>query len=504
MFRFAISGVSFCQLLSCVQIVGVISTSIAVRASDESAVWVPNINRYQPTAADFVMPLDDRPAAEQLQQAIAFIQNEINEAREYGDSKTASRMKARLQAVNDGNTFESLDGRPRLHVVGLYNGSATRDRKSTATVHVSDAGGPVTLCLCSYERVHWTVKVSPTVDLQRLILAGAGRQQVEGLPKNVSIEEQINPSTGEYASAYKFHPFNSEGGWCGAAEKLHRLTGLEIASRLGEYQFTGQTFVLGPRNPEWVNQMKLSFLRTTYGRALMQHAQRRYPQIVNTVFPMIRRTENEANGLRPPYAVATGGIFGPYSQTLQTLKNPIVQIALARTGLFSIDRFGIVTVNADSGIVDAFDVAGLGKTRVSLPMTIDSDSHRMYLWSGSLSAVDLDTRQVTTLRKGNPSVRAFTCSPASNRFFAICTTPDEDSFLEKQEICTFDLSGREVNRKRIPNIIPVNRFSGPPQLFPIADKLLIVPNRGKVVGRWNFVVDPESGQLLFACKSRPR
>lgn len=453
---------------------------------------------FQPGPQDFACPLEDRPAAPQARETVTRIRSVISELRDGGRSVDADQMEHELESAL-ADTSVSGGG---LHVVGLYAGARTRLRKSTATVRVSREAGPIKLCLCSFESVHWTIELAPGAQLQRLIVAGEGRQTVEGVPNSIVPEGRL--TTEESTGDYRFHPFNFAGGWLGVEERLRRITGLQVRTRTGEYQCRGKPFVIGPESEEWSSQMLLDRLRPVHQKALQQRAERQHVGVLRAVFPYLVQTEVEKSGLKYSDAIAMGGAFGPLASTMQPMKQPVGRVVSAADRVYAVDDFGIVMVDCQQGTVEQFDVPNSGRTKRSTPIAVDPNRKLLFLWRRDLVAVHMETRETRIVRRGNPGIRALTWSPSANRFFALISRREEDSYTWQQEIITLDDDGTEVNRRPINAIVPVGRFSGHPQLFALSDKLLVIPDRSRITGPYNFLLDPETGQIVFGCRNRPR
>lgn len=138
----------------------------------------------------------------------------------------------------------------------------------------------------------------------------------------------------------------------------------------------------------------------------------------------------------------------------------------------------------------------------------------MLVWGEGLAAIDVLKKEATLLRKGNPAIAALTYSPADDLLYACCAPYDGDSSnVMLSEIRTFNHRGAELSRTKL--AVPIG---GPSRPFPagtakitmIGDKLLITQlgshdgNHQLITSKTNYIFDPQTGKLLFACRRQPR
>jgi hypothetical protein len=200
-------------------------------------------------------------------------------------SKALSEVQAQLDIKEkDYQALKTLyaqssNAAPALHVVGVYEGKtppggddrpwwakcdgypgakkpADLSREAQLECHrkyageqsekevvldVSDSTRPMILALTAYDKTHWKVKLSPGVEIKKVILAGYHAQRVSGVPEGTPIETFTNdPSPcprciqgGRHFYSYESPPM-----------ELREITGLEVTSFQGKYK--GESFSIFP------------------------------------------------------------------------------------------------------------------------------------------------------------------------------------------------------------------------------------------------------------------
>lgn len=108
-------------------------------------------------------------------------------------------------------------------------------------VDVSDTSRPIVLAFTAYDKTHWKVRMSPGVDVKRVILGGYHAQRISGVSNKTPIEVFTYDSTscplcaqsGRYFYSYESPPL-----------QLREITGLEVTSFQGRYK--GSFFSIFP------------------------------------------------------------------------------------------------------------------------------------------------------------------------------------------------------------------------------------------------------------------
>jgi hypothetical protein len=165
-----------------------------------------------------------------------FAQAERDIARLIADQKAdlAGQLESRLKQLRrflHGDVVKRDD--ERLFAVGFYEGRPT-------TVRVTDTSGPIVLAVSSYERVPWTIEVDPGVEVRKIIVGGHEQPQILFSPPNIPVEQH---------SFYTYPNKSDDSGQ--AVKSLKELTGLDLATLLGEYRSSGATVLVGPQNAQW-------------------------------------------------------------------------------------------------------------------------------------------------------------------------------------------------------------------------------------------------------------
>ncbi|HKS36830.1 MAG TPA: Ig-like domain-containing protein [Verrucomicrobiae bacterium] len=136
-------------------------------------------------------------------------------------------------------------GDRELHVIGVYSGTgpdggpSRNNERGDVSLTVNRPGKRVTLFLSAYEPVLWHVTVGEGTIVEKVILGGYYRQQVEGLPAGVELVPSYSEGgTGNYL--YIGYTIESSQ-FYRTVPKLCAQTGLNISSFQGRYQATHPT-----------------------------------------------------------------------------------------------------------------------------------------------------------------------------------------------------------------------------------------------------------------------
>jgi hypothetical protein len=454
-----------------------------------------DIEPYQFTDADFVQPFDPRPATVQLNERIAIIRDRITQLRARGRAKEADGLESRLDAAlakREGPY--PMDGRRQLHAVGIYNGRPS--------IRVSYTGAPLVIVLCAYEGTHWTIEVDPGARLERVILGGYHPQTIEGVPDEVPVHGQIRN--------YRFYACRPEE-VAGASEELQKLIRLRPTTFSTQHDLRSEPFVIGPENSEWSAMMTLAAMEALYQDAVREERTRLAAELVVHSFPEIFHAPNRRlSNLGASFAVHS--IFGPYKETLRPLDESTNSLAVDPRGpsLFGFDwrnAEGLVTIDPEAGSVAPWPIAGLEvQPHCDSCLAFDTRRQRLLVWGGNLTALDVLKKEPMLVCTGNPGIGALTYSPHDDRLYALCQSWESDSSeAYLSELRTYNPRGAELSRVKLSVPIPGARrmLFGSSASIKLLGGMLVVMSVGNS-SSYNYVFDPKSGKLLFACRNQPR
>jgi hypothetical protein len=463
-----------------------------------------NVEPYQFSDADFVHPFDLRPAVEQLRDREMVIRDRIEELHLYGRTPEAEELESRLDrtlASREGPY--PVDGKRQLHAVGIYNGRPH--------IHVTYQGGPVILVLCAGEATHWKVDLGPGVRLERVVISGHKRQTIEGISDEVPLHGHHRRYTFYAADPRDVPP---------VAEELRKLTKLTPTTFLTAHDLGNEPFAVGPENDEWSATMTLAALDPVYQDAVREPRAKLAAELVAQSFPELHCVPG-SNPLGMNTSFAVHSVFGPYATTLQPLDESTIRFTVDPRGpsLFGFDwrgAEGIVTLDPRSGRVEPWPVAGLEvRPHYDSCLAFDTRRNRLLVWGEDLSAVDVLRKQATLIRNGNPGIFALAYRSDDDRLYALCPSDDHRGLFADciSELRTFNHLGAELSRVEIVPPIPADRWPisrGSVKLIVVGDKLIVLhlgmkdTNGSFLPSSTNYVIDPKTGKLLFACQRKPR
>jgi hypothetical protein len=471
----------------------------------------PQVAPYAFRDDDFVDPLDPRPATALLQERVQTISARIAELNSRGNAKLAADMQTALDKVlaNREGPYP-LDGTPQLHAIGIYDDGDPKDKVNTidrhdvgdAHVRVTYAGAPIIVVLCAYDPVRWIVKVELGVQLKKVILAGHHRQQIQGIPDDVPIEGHV---TGVRDRLYGFYACRSVD-VPAAAERTKELTGLEAATFFTTHEYEGTPFVIGPGVSEWTASMTLRALDDLYQEAVRADRATLAKKLAGHIFTdTAHSAPNRLGGYRS--SIAKFSVFGPFAETLQPLEQPTIEFAIDPRGpSFFGWHDGIVTIDPESGTTTPWPAQGVESHPGDACLAFDTKRKRLLIWSRDLVAVDILKKEAVQVCKGKPDVRAIAYCEEEDRIYACCAPYDGDSHDLVSEVRTYNHRGAELTRTKL--VVPIP--GGTLKTTMVGDKLLVMTLGGRnengyfVTSDTNYVIDPKTGKLLFACKRQPR
>ncbi|MCI0361883.1 MAG: hypothetical protein L0211_25660 [Planctomycetaceae bacterium] len=214
---------------------------------------------------------------------------------------------------------------------------------------------------------------------------------------------------------------------------------------------------------------------------------------------------------------AVHSIFGPYAATLRPLDKSTVSFAVDPRGpsLFgfnSREAEGVVTIDPKAGKVAPWPIAGMeAQLHYDSCLAFDTRRQRLLIWGRDLLAVDVLKKQPVMVRKGHPGICALTYSHDDDRLYALCRTWDGSwSKALISDLRTYNHRVAELSRVQLSIPIPGSRISNSTKLAMVGGKLLAMPigsedtNGQFIPCSTNYIFDPHSGKLLFACRRQPR
>ena len=468
-----------------------------VRADDDEAVPVP-----APGADAAEDPASTNGRSEYRAEAeaqLATLEREVARLRETGAAAKAGAIEQRVRHFRDrlrGKAAREGEG-PELHVVGVYEarpaGGARRGFDEhplgAASVEVGATGRPVVLVLCAYEPVKWGVKVAGGAKLQKVILSGYHDQQVEGVPKDVPVEEYTHEGGGGRGAGPVFFAFTRDLEHYPALYKqLKQLTRLEISTFQGSYSAPDAPVVVGQNNPEWVAQRVLAEMRPLYlaaakaERFAQQQALRdlRFQAVLHS-FPKDPRLPPQAARHRPVFTLAEFTIAGPVAGTLRALPRDVSDVATDPRGPthYGLTRDGVLQLDLDAQQVVqvAWDPAA-GRPSWPMGITFDTKRRRLVvptLGRGGLYAYSVDEKKWSVLGgMGGADVTSLTYAPAEDAFYGLAMAHDGPA---RSVIHRIDGEGKPTGRivlsRRIPSD-PSDRPNGGPQVVAVGKYLAVL------------------------------
>lgn len=511
--RIVILSALFCSMCGCAD--EIYPTDPAADPTDDAGTvpashQVPATDEQNPhgiSSKDIIPDFGTGSPAVQLERVVTSIQRAADSLDDHGHEDSANAIRTALNETRKRSPAE-MNG-PRLHVVGLYEGqekqTRNRDSPGVAAVRVTDNGGPVTLCLCAYEPVAWTVQIDDGVDLHRVIVSGGDTQSVAGLPPGVPVEGRLADT--KY-SEYSFSAYDRPTNWAKVDDRLKSLTKLAVNTRFGKYGYEGTPFLVGPENPDWVAQMRLKSLSPLYRQAVAARAEIEDRQLIKSTFPMIWVTPGNSGGESGDAStpsIATATVLGPYADSMQPVRGAVRQVLSHPVlGLLSIANDGLVRIDPESGKLTNIDLPAIEPVSADSAMAFNAAENRLYLWNRKLVSVNLDTHETIVHRDDNPSVHAMVWSPADRCLFGLTATYDGSSGSPITELRRFNHRGAELDRMTLDTVIPTSGHRGRTQVIFLDGRLIILAPAVAGKRQRTYVIDPRTGRTSFVTLSRPR
>jgi len=154
-------------------------------------------------------------------------------------------VRIRVEAI-----LEEIDPR-EVHVVGLYegcgavHGGGQNRQPGTAEVHVRKKAKLLTIVLCSYEPVKWTLKVDDGCTVERVVLSGYYAQKLEGEAPRGAKLTALSLLAGDRDAFYAYS--RDEESYAKMVAAVRARTGPKIKTFQGIYRPEAtQVFRIGP------------------------------------------------------------------------------------------------------------------------------------------------------------------------------------------------------------------------------------------------------------------
>jgi C-type mannose receptor len=274
---------------------------------------------FVPRVFPSVPPEPLLPAEQLIESKLDDIDRVLAKLRAAGLKKEAAELnrsvlEARSRLRDRQANFEPL-GKRELHVVGLYEGVEFELGRQRAEVHVTYTGAPVVLCLTSYEKIHWTVKVADGAKLESIILGGRIQFLIDP-PEGVEVIDCTaeNAGTRPVGFARARHSTDSSGSRFPAlAKQLEDITGLEVVSFQGDYRFANKPIIVGPESDSWRQERVLAELRRVHLAATLPERVRTWHSMKELNFTAVHYRFAAGSRQRHEHHGAVTGSIGPFT-----------------------------------------------------------------------------------------------------------------------------------------------------------------------------------------------
>ncbi len=444
-----------------------------------------------------------------LSEKFAAAEQAIAELHKQGDKEQADQLAGRVARLKRrlGSKFPAEKGaEPHLHLVGIHVADGT-------VVEVTDRSRPVVLALCSYNRSTWTVNVAKGVNLTRVIVGGYHSQRIKGLPQNTPLEVYTyDDRTGGFHTYKKDDPKHAE-----VARQLRDLTGLDIVTFQGAYQYKGRPVTVGPDNADWRIQHVLYGLEKVIQESQRKERAERRPALEKLRFKALYITgsghQHDSRSIRQ---VQFGEFTprGPIMHKLEPFRANVEQLVVDPRGPSYYGRRGgdISQIDWITGVRTKIPFGG-GLPRLSWPSAIAFDTKRQRLLltsfggGGYLYAYNVDEERWSVLRKPGLSASALVYAEKEDALYAMNLSLGGEGW---SVVSKFNPSGallRQVKLSR--RIRQTEPFGTSVQLKYAEGHLLVVthqqPSRrepGEIVPKIH-VVSPTTGEILYTGILRP-
>lgn len=459
-----------------------------------------------------------------LKQMFADIQGEIDRLHKGGKKREAAKLAGQLRKhVNVlADPVRGADlKKAELHVIGFHVGAHSDGVKGgekhpqrVAEVKVDYERQPIVLVLCAYNPIKWQIKLGKNANIQRVIVSGYHKQEVTGLPKDVPVDNQ----SGEDGKA-RFYVYRKQdyAHYARLVQRTRAMTGLEISTFQGGYEYKGTPALVGPDNLGWRRQLVESRLRPLHRAATLFERAKQRKEVQAIRFHALHFTATpRGHGMTRAWAEFSP--TGPIVPTIQPAPGNVKHIAIDPKGptYYGISGHGVVKVDIKTGKSTVMVIDG-NLPRLSWPcgLAFDTKRRRLVLISlggeGFMYSYTVDDGKWSLITSmNNRDLSALTYSSEDDMLYGMGQTHDRGLTA----LYCFSPKGGVVSQATIDK--PINPGGhhfpggGGGQLIAVGRQIVILgpplPDFGTpgepMVSR-SYLINPRTGKVVFSGVMRP-
>jgi len=410
------------------------------------------------------------------------------------------REQQRLQAP-------AADGRPEMHVVGVYHGQRQGDdtQPEEATVRVANVGKPITLVLGNHETVRWHVELQEGAKLDKVVLCGYAREQepILGLPNGTTILDLSQRADRDNYLRYVEQDGPGEFRAC-----VRAMLGAEVTTLQHQQRYEGTPFRIGTRDRDWRGKCVASFAAQMENELMLE-------DLRTAKFSAIQRT---GHGDQARSCLAEFTLGGPLPGTERALSEPAEQLAFDPQGPTYYGLIGskVYRLDADSGtatritdeqtIPDSLRGTGLAMdTKRHRLLVHGTDEHRgigVRIDGRYTYAYDLTTKKWQMMAECSCDIGGLAYVEQEDTLYGL-VQPTFDGSIKM--LCKLNPHGALIDAVPLSEPLLWSVSDGSPQLIPVRDRLVVItPPRqtwtpdGERCESQIFVIDPRNGRTAFA------
>jgi len=455
---------------------------------------------YEFQSTDFIQSLPSASLRTSFANNKKRAKEAIEDLQSKGLNDRADDLQNRLDKITSSSSGDFFEvDKPQTHIVALHEAG-------DATVRVTHKHAPIILVLSAYNAVNWSVEVDEGVKLSRVIVGGSDQQRVSGVPKGVELEGQL---TKQRVPEFCFDGFRRTDlpkidtalGYLGAAKRV---------TFQGQYECPDSPIFVGPESKPWLSEMASNAIEEIDDEAMTM----RWSEIAKEIVKI--KTHGVAlSGVgtgRTQSSFCFQSVFGPYSRTMVPLEQPVKQITLDPNGpsYYGITNGGLVTIDVSTGEVAPFPFKGTLPSRPTA-IAFDEKRHRVLVWGSRLFAINVLDKTFENLRKGDwDRAVALAYSKTDDLFYAI-RTAYAGGRINGVVLKSYNSKGSEVGSVPLDLQLFYDEPRGSVVHMHFVDGKLLIASYGQVDGNGyfipsnvNYLVEPSTGELIFACKREVR
>jgi hypothetical protein len=394
-----------------------------------------------------------------------------------------------------------------LHVVALREGWArTRGEipDDKIPVRVDRPGKTVTLALATGDSIAWDVSFTPQTRLTQVVLYGSRKQTLSGLPAHIQVVKADADDRND-----KLHlPFSYRVGspWLRPmVRQVHKLTGQEIASFYGAYQYDLNRPIVVSR-VQSDPRLRSDYPRPTPAAEL--------PKL------QFRASEILFGG---PFLQASYGDFtlaGPERQSLRPLPRGVWRLAQisGTKRAYGLSLSEVVDIDLENGTAVKTELGPeVPKMSWLQGITLDTQRDRLYVLADHLYARDRKSgKWMTMIENWPPRFVALTYHPKEDALFALAVSVGgEERSIEEggtPELCRLNAHGAIIKRTSLgeplfPGTVGYRPFSTRTQLLAVGDYLVLLTTlevtplvHPPALESFLFLIDPKTSKLWLTWK----